>query len=307
MFLVERSVLPAPLLYLSAFFEATRRDYYYEHRSSLEKEVDMALQGKHALITGSSRGIGRGIALKLAEHGVNVAVHYHSQTQAANETLAQVRARGVKGCVIQADVTRADDIRRMFDQVGREFGALDIFVSNARPELSAFYRPPMDLTPEQLRTALDSQAQAFLLGSQAAAGLMPSGGRIIAISYSPSGRTGSWQPWVAMGAAKAALDALVRYFAVALGRRGITVNVISPGATDDSVVSRLPTEVFQAIRAWHESGWTPMGRVGTPADIGNAVMLLCMDEASFVTGQTLHVDGGASIMDPIFPLDIQKG
>jgi len=267
----------------------------------------MPLQGKRALVTGSSRGIGRGIALKLAERGVNVAVHYHTQTEAAQETLAQVQARGAKGCLIQADVTRIEDIQRMFDQAQRELGGLDIFVSNARPELGAFYRPPMEVGVEQWRAALDSQAQAFLLGSQASARLMPDGGRIIAISYSPSGRTGSWQPWIAMGAAKAAMDALARYFAVALGPRGITVNVISPGATDDSVVSRLPSEVFQAIRAWHESGWTPMRRVGTPADIGNAVTLLCMDEASFISGQTLHVDGGASIMDPIFPLDIQRG
>ena len=267
----------------------------------------MPLQGKHALITGSSRGIGRGIALKLAERGVNVAVHYHTQADAANETLAQVRARGAKGFVIQADVTRPEDIQRMFDETRRQFGGLDIFVSNARPELAAFYRPPMELGVDHLRAALDSQAQAFLLASQAAAKLMPDGARIVAISYSPSGRTGSWQPWAAMGAAKAALDALVRYFAVALGPRGITVNVISPGATDDSVVSRLPTEVFQAIRTWHESGWTPMRRVGTPADIGNAVMLLCMDEAGFITGQTIHVDGGASMMDPVFPLEIQRG
>src|SRR5438093_10779567 len=165
----------------------------------------------------------------------------------------------------------------------------------------------MDLDLASLRTALDSQVQALLLEAQMAIRLMPDGGRIIAISYSPSGRTGSWQPWVAMGAGKAALDALARYFAVALGRRGITVKVISPGATDDSVVSRLPTEVFSAIRAWHESGWTPMGRIGTPADIGNAVVLLCRDEAGFITGQTIHVDGGASIMDSVFPLNIQQG
>jgi enoyl-[acyl-carrier protein] reductase III len=271
------------------------------------KEVDMPLQGKHALVTGSSRGIGRGIALKLAEHGVNIAVHYHTQADAARDTLAQVLARGVKGCVIQADVTRPDGIQRMFDQVRDELGGLDIFVSNARPELAAFYRPPMDLGVEHWRAALDSQAQAFLLGTQAAAKLMPDGGRIVAITYSPSGRTGSWQPWVAMGAAKAALDALARYFAVALGPRGITVNLISPGATDDSVVSRLPTEVFQAIRTWHESGWTPMRRIGTPADIGNAVMLLCMEEAGFITGQTIHVDGGGSLMDTVFPLEIQQG
>jgi enoyl-[acyl-carrier protein] reductase III len=267
----------------------------------------MPLQGKHALITGSSRGIGRGIALKLAEHGVNIAVHYHTQADSANDTLAQVRARGAKGFVIQADVTRPQDIQRMFEQVQREFGGLDILVSNARPELAAFYRAPMDLGLDHWRSALDSQAQAFLLSAQAAAKLMPDGGRVIAISYSPSARTGSWQPWVAMGAAKAALDALVHYFAVALGRRGITVNVISPGATEDSVVSRLPTEVFRTIKAWHESGWTPMRRLGTPADIGNSVMLLCMDEASFITGQTIHVDGGASIMDTVFPLEIQQG
>jgi NAD(P)-dependent dehydrogenase (short-subunit alcohol dehydrogenase family) len=267
----------------------------------------MPLQGKHALITGSSRGIGRGIALKLAEQRVNIAVHYHTQVDAANETLAQVKAHGAEGCLIQADVTHPEEISRMFNRVQREFGTLDIFVSNARPELAAFYQPPMALTLDQWHTALDSQAQAFLLGVQASARLMPDDGRIIAMSYSPSGRTGSWQPWAAMGAAKAAMDALARYFAVALGPRGITVNVISPGATDDSVVSRLPTEVFKAIQAWHESGWTPMGRVGTPADIGNAVRLLCMDEAGFITGQTLHVDGGASIMDPVFPLDIQRG
>ena len=267
----------------------------------------MALSGKHALITGSSRGIGRGIALKLAERGVMTAIHYYTQEEAANETLSKVRACGGDGFVVQADVCRPEEIQRMFDRVQREFGKLDILVSNARPELAAFYQPPMDLTVEQWHMALDSQAQAFLLEAQTVARLMPDGGRIIAISYSPSARTGSWQPWVGMGSAKAALDALARYFAVAMGPRGITVNVISPGATEDSVVSRLPTEVFQAIKAWHESGWTPLGRIGTPADVGNAVVLLCMDEASFITGQTLHVDGGASIMDPLFPLDIQRG
>jgi NAD(P)-dependent dehydrogenase (short-subunit alcohol dehydrogenase family) len=267
----------------------------------------MPLRGKTALITGSSRGIGRGIALKLAEQGVKTAIHYYSQEACAKETLAKVRACGSDGFVMQADVTRPEEIRRMFDRVQQEFGKLDILVSNARPELGEFYQPPMEITVAQWRAALDSQAQAFLLEAQMAAPLMPDGGRMIVISYSPSGRTGSWQPWVAMGAAKAAMDALTRYFAVALGKRGITVNVISPGATDDSVVSRLPPEVFQSVKAWHESGWTPLGRIGTPADIGNAVMLLCMDEAGFITGQTLHVDGGGSIMDTVFPLEIQRG
>jgi NAD(P)-dependent dehydrogenase (short-subunit alcohol dehydrogenase family) len=273
----------------------------------MRQEVDVAFRGKHALITGSSRGIGRGIALKLAAQGVKVAVHYYTQEESAKETLAGVRAAGADGFVVQADVTRPEEIERMFERVRREFGGLDILVSNARPELGAFYQKPMEITLEQWRSALDSQAQAFLLEAQAAARLMPDGGRMIAISYTPSGRTGSWQPWVGMGAAKAAMDALARYFAVALGPRGITVNVISPGATDDSVVGRLPTPVFQAIKEWHEKGWTPLGRIGTPADVGNAVVLLCRDEANFITGQTLYVDGGASIMDTVFPLEIQRG
>ena len=265
----------------------------------------MALEGKYALITGSSRGIGRGIALKLAESGVNVGVHYYKNEAAANDTLAQIREKGADGFVVQADVSRPEDISRMFNRVQAEFSKLDIFVSNARSELPEFYQPPMEIRLEHYKMALDSQAQAFLLGVQESARLMPDGSRIIAISYSPSTRTGSWQPWVAMGAAKAAMESLGRYFAVALGKRGITVNTISPGATEDSVLSGLPPEVFQAIKDWHESGWTPMRRLGTPADIGNAVSLLCMDEASFITGQTIHVDGGGSIMDTVFPAAIQ--
>ncbi len=274
----------------------------------------MSLNGKHALITGGSRGIGRGIALKLAENGVRVAIHYYQNEEAAKDTLSKVRANGSDGIVIQADVMRPEDITRMFDRVQAAFGTLDILVNNARPDLPAFYRSPLDITLEHWRVALDSQARAFLLEVQAAARCMSDGGRIIAITYSPSGRTGSWQPWVAMGSAKAALDSLVRYFAVALGKRGITVNGVSPGGVfgapnpiDGGVLTTLPQEVQNAIRAWHESGWTPMGRLGTPGDVGNAVMLLCMEEAGFITGQIIHVDGGASIMDSVFPLNIQQG
>src|SRR4029450_10989434 len=103
----------------------------------------MPLQGKRALVTGSSRGIGRGIALALAQRGVHVAVHYHTQTEAAKETLAEVQTRGAKGCLIQADVTRTEDIQRMFDQVQRELGGLDIFLCNAQPELAGCYAPPL--------------------------------------------------------------------------------------------------------------------------------------------------------------------
>src|SRR6266436_6552810 len=106
------------------------------------------------------------------------------------------------------------------------------------------------------------------------------------MTYAPGGRTGSWQPWVAMGAAKAALEVLCRYFAVALASRQITVNAISPGWTEDSVLNTLPEAVQNAIRNWHQSGWTPMRKLGTPADPGNAVALLCSAEANWIKGKS---------------------
>jgi NAD(P)-dependent dehydrogenase (short-subunit alcohol dehydrogenase family) len=108
-----------------------------------------------------------------------------------------------------------------------------------------------------------------------------------------------------MGSAKLAMESVCRYFAVALATRGITVNAISPGLTEDSVLNSLPEEVQQLARAWHERGWTPMGRLGTPADIGNAVALLCSDEAGWITGQVICADGGASLMDTVLPLEMQ--
>jgi NAD(P)-dependent dehydrogenase (short-subunit alcohol dehydrogenase family) len=135
---------------------------------------------------------------------------------------------------------------------------------------------------------------------------MPDGGRVIAITYAPGGRYGSWQSWVGMGAAKSALEVLTRYFAVALAPRGITVNAISPGWIEDSVLNSLPDPVVQMVREHHRNGWTPMRRLGTPADIGNAVSLLCAKEAAWITGQTIAVDGGMSLMDPGLPLAIQQ-
>jgi NAD(P)-dependent dehydrogenase (short-subunit alcohol dehydrogenase family) len=267
----------------------------------------VSLQGKRALVTGGSRGIGRGIALKLAESGARVAVHYYQNEGAARDTLAQVRERGSDGIVVRADVSKPDEVRGLIESVGRELGGLDVFVANARPELATFYQPPLDITLESWRMAIDSQATAFLVGVQESTRLMRSGGRIVAVTYAPSARTGSWQPWVGMGAAKAALEALVRYFAVALSARGITVNAVSPGLTEDSVLNGLPDPVVAASREWHVGGWTPMGRMGTPADIGNTVALLCSEQAGWTTGQVIYADGGASLMDTAFPLAIQRG
>ena len=265
----------------------------------------MSFMGQNALVTGSSRGIGRGIALKLAERGARVAVHYYRNRDAAQATLEKIRELGSNGFLIQADVCRPDEVSRIFQQVRSEFGSLDIFVSNARTEAPTFYEPPLEIALDKRDTAVNSQAKAFLVGVREAVPLMPDGGRIVAITFAPGGRFGSWQPWVAMGAAKAAMEVLVRYFAVALASRGITVNTISPGWIEDSVLNSLP-EVFQTgLREWQERGWTPMGRLGTPSDIGNAVALICSPEASWITGQLIEVDGGASLMDAHLPLEFQ--
>src|SRR5262244_3424673 len=256
-------------------------------RWSPERSTPMSLKGKNALVTGGSRGIGRGIALKLAESGARVAIHYYVNQAAAKETLERVRKHGADGFLVQADVSRMEDVRRMFGEVRQAFGTLDIFVANARPEPATFYQKPMEITLEAWDHALDSQAKAFLVGVREAVPLMSSGGRIVAITFAPGGRFGSWQPWVAMGAAKAAMEVLVRYFAVALADRRITVNTISPGWIEDSVLNSLP-EVFQTgLRDWQQRGWTPMGRLGTPADIGKAVALICSEEAGWITGQLI--------------------
>src|SRR3981189_31659 len=265
----------------------------------------MSFQGKKALITGASRGIGRGIALKLAEGGAQIAVHYFRNKEAAQATLEKVRALGSNGFLVQADVCKPEEVRRLFQQVRSEVGSLDFLVSNARPEASMFYEAPMEITLDKWDTAVDSQAKAFLVAVREAVPLMSNGGRIIAITFAPGGRFGSWQRGVAMGAAKSALEVLVRYFAVALARQGVTVNTISPGWVGDSVLNSLPESFQTGIREWQERGWTPMGRLGTPADIGNAVALVCSPEASWITGQLIDVDGGAPLVDAHLPLEFQ--
>ena len=267
----------------------------------------MSLKGKHALITGSSRGIGRGIALKLAEAGATIGIHYYRNEAAAKETLRLIKQRGAHGEIFQADVTKPDQIERLFKEVRSRFPSLDIFVSNARPEAFHFFYPPTDITLEQMDAAFDSQVKGFVIGAREAGKMMNEGVRIIAITYGTGSRTGGLLPWVAMGSAKAAMESLVRYFAVAFMKRGITVNAISPAWTEDSVLNSLPESVQKLIRDWHQQGWTPMRRLGTPADVGDVVNLFCSPQANWITGQVIFADGGASLMNPEVPPEIQLG
>jgi NAD(P)-dependent dehydrogenase (short-subunit alcohol dehydrogenase family) len=262
-----------------------------------------------ALITGSSRGIGRGIAVKLAQEGVQkIAVHYLTRQDEAERALAQLRDAGADGVLVQGDTSDASRAEALVHEAAHKLGGCDIFIQSVIPRLEDIYEHTLatEVPLAKWQLAFDTQVRAFFVGARAAATYMTRGGRILALSYTPGGRTGGWQPWVAMGAAKAALDSTCRYFTVALGRQGITVNAVSPGVCDAStVIGQTPPAVQDALKAWVEAGWTPMRRLGTPEDIANVCALLCTAEAGFVTGQTLSVDGGSSLMNPDFPLPLQ--
>ena len=262
-----------------------------------------------AFVTGSSRGIGRGIAVKLASEGVHkIGVHYRTRQDEAEKTVALIKAAGADAVLVQGDAADAVRAQTMVDEAAQKLGGCDIFVHSVIPPLQEIYEHTLatELPLAKWQLAFDTQVRAFFVSARIAATHMKHGGRILALTSALGARTGGWQPWVGMGAAKAALDSTCRYFAVALARQGITVNAISPGCCDaTTVLGQTPSEVQDAIRNWAESGWTPMRRLGTPKDVANVCALLCSEEASFVTGQTIAVDGGSSLMNPDFPLPVQ--
>jgi NAD(P)-dependent dehydrogenase (short-subunit alcohol dehydrogenase family) len=264
------------------------------------------LQGKFALVTGSSRGIGRGIALRLAECGAAVAINYVANERAGRDTLAMIRERGAEALAVQADVSKPEELSRLIVAVHDTFGALDVFVHNALGNLLNFLSPPLAATLDQFDEAYHAQSRAFHAAMKDAASRLRDGGRVVALSYWPGSHLGGFQPYFAMGVNKAAVEAMCRYYAVALAPRGITVNAVCAGITDDSIVNALPPEAQGAMFDWLRGGWSPSRRPTTPADVGGAVAALCSSDAAWITGQTIVADGGASLMSPEVPLFFQQ-
>lgn len=245
------------------------------------------LQGKVALITGGSRGIGRAMAIKLARNGVNIVVNYVRHRRDAEETVAAIEQHGVSCLAIKANVAKEEDVKRMFEEIHTTYERLDILISNAA---SGVLKPAMELTTRHWNWAMDINARALLTLSQHAVPMMGKGGRIIAVSS--LGAVRAVPNYTCVGASKAALESLVRHLAVELGPRGITVNTISAGVVDTDALKKFPNR-DQIIGVSMER--TPLGRLTTPEDVADLGLFLCSEGAAMIHGQVVVVDGGYAI------------
>ncbi len=245
------------------------------------------LQGKVALVTGSSRGIGKAIALKLAESGVDLIVNYIRHRRDAEETVRMIEEKGVKCMAVKANVANDDHVKAMFERIGEEYGHCDFLVSNAA---SGVLKPAMELDSRHWNWAMDINARALLTLAQQAVPLMKKGGRIMAVSS--LGAVRAVENYAAVGASKAALESLVRHLAVELGPMGITVNTISAGAVDTEALKKFPNRKIILDTALAR---TPLGRLTTPEDVAEVSLFLCSEQARMIHGQTIVVDGGYSI------------
>jgi NAD(P)-dependent dehydrogenase (short-subunit alcohol dehydrogenase family) len=246
--------------------------------------MPLMLEGKNALVTGASKGVGKGIALGLARAGCHLAVNYNSDAAGARAVVAEIREMGRQAFAVQADVGLSAAVDRMFGQVLAEFPGLDILVNNAGVQT---WKPLLELEEREWDRVLNTNLKGTFLCTQRAARLMKEqgGGRIINIG-SGSNRH-PFPNLVDYTASKGGIEMLTRVAAVELGKYGITVNCAAPGAIE---IERTQQEAGDYAGTW--SRLTPLGRIGTPADVAEVVVFLAGDGARFVTGQTIWIDGG---------------
>jgi 3-oxoacyl-[acyl-carrier protein] reductase len=237
---------------------------------------------KTVLVTGASRGIGAAIAKQLAAIGMNVVINYASDEGAANEVLASITAAGV-AIAVKGDVSKSDEFARLFDQAELHFGGLDMLVNNAG-QMSPM--PIADVDEEKFDRLFAINVRGVLNGCKLAAKRLRDGGRIVNITTSVIGMSPpGYGPYCA---SKAAVEALTRSFCKEVGHRGIRVNAVAPGPTDTELLSSANTEERMKMYA----STTPLGRLGRAEDIANVVVFLATDEAGWVNGQTIRVNGG---------------
>ena len=248
-------------------------------------DMPLPLESKTALVTGGSKGVGKGIALELARVGADVAVNYHSDRAGAEATVAEISAMGRRAFAVQADVACSAEVDRMFAEVAERFGKLDILVNNAGMQV---WKPLLELEESDWDRVIATNLKGCFLCTQRAGRSMrqSGGGRIINIG---SGCNKVPFPnLVSYTASKGGIEMFTREAAIELGRYGIAVNCVAPGAIE---IERTRHEGGDFAGIW--SALSPLGRVGVPLDVAQAVAFFAGEGASYITGQTLWVDGGA--------------
>ena len=244
----------------------------------------MQLEGKVALVTGGSRGIGRAIALLLAGRGADVAINFAGNEAAAQATVDEIKALGRKAIMIKADVADNAACTAMVDQVVREFGKIDILVNNAGITRDGLL---MRMKEADWDAVLNTNLKSVYNCSKAAIKYMMKAraGRIVSIS-SVVGLMGN-AGQANYAAAKAGIIGFTMALAKEVASRGITVNSVAPGFVNTDMTKVLPEKVVENLKAA-----IPLAKLGEPEDIAKAVAFLVSDDAAYITGQTLHVDGG---------------
>jgi 3-oxoacyl-[acyl-carrier protein] reductase len=242
-----------------------------------------SLKGKVALVTGGSRGIGRAIIERLTRDGATVAINYASQAAAAEKLAGEITAGGGKAFAIKADVARVAEVVRLFDETIAHFGRLDILVNNAGIMI---VKPVSTVTEAEFDRIFDINVKGTFFACQQASTRLTDGGRIINLSSSTTARM--MPNYGAYVATKGAVEQLSRSLAGELGSRGITVNVVSPGptGTDLFLDGKTEEQLQQFARM------SAFGRIGRPPEIADVVAFLASDEAGWVSGQNLRVNGG---------------
>ena len=252
----------------------------------------MNFSNKIALVTGSGRGIGRSLALHFAQQGADVIVNFFRNRQPAEETAAEIKALGRRALLVKADVGTIEGLGFLFAEIGREFGGLDFFISNAA---SGYNRPVMDQKPKGWDWTMNINARALLFGAQHAVRLMePRGGGAI-VSLSSPGAHRVLPEYVVVGASKAALEAVTRYLAVELAPNNIVVNCVSPGVVLTDALKHFSTTRDDTSMIDQAIAGTPAGRLVTPEDVAGVVAFLCSPAAQMIRGQTIMVDGGMNL------------
>lgn len=248
--------------------------------------------GKVALVTGGTRGIGKAIALRLARDGANVAINYSRSKESADAAVAEIEALGVQALALQCDVGDREAVFEMVKAVGERFGRIDILVNSAARGLER-PRPAIDSLPKHLHHTMDVNVFGPWFAAQAAVKYMQEGGAIISMLSPGSDR---YLPkYAPVGVSKGALESLSMYLAVELAPRGIRVNCVSAGLVAETDGVRM---LDQEMVGDYGSK-VPAGRHVLPGDVADAVAFLASDQARMIVGQVLLVDGGYSLLGTI--------